>query len=182
MDSNELWQQYDMDYHEQLLFLKKKYGLPQGNYFLTESCKSTNGKITRAKEGLFIHHDYEWNPDDFGCHALSDSEIAREKSYDFQLSANLTYCNLIEHLMLHIKIHKLRYDVFNCNEIDGVEKFLIPQLNDMYKTKKYKKEWLVATKAQIETNYEDFRKLVHLYSEISDIEPEILFTLTLRNH
>lgn len=181
MNSSELWEQFDMDYHEQLLYLKSKYGLPQGNYFLTESCKSTNSKITRAKEGLFIHHDYEWNPDDFGCHALSDGEIAREKSYDYQLSANLTYCNLLEHLMLHIKIHKLRIDVFNCNEIDGVEKFLIPQLNDMYKTKKYKKEWLVATKEQIADNYLDFKKLVETYSQISGIDSAILLTLTLRN-
>ena len=181
MDSKDLWKQYSMDYHEQLLYLKGKYGIPQGNYFLTESCKSTNSKITKAKEGLFLHHDYEWNPDDFSCHALSDSEIARDKSFDYQLGVNLTYCNLIEHLLLHIKIHKLRIEVFQCNEIDGVEKFLIPQLNDMYKTRKYKKEWLVATKERIADNYEDFKKLVEIYSEISDIEPEILFTLTLRN-
>lgn len=181
MESKELWEQFDLDYYDQLLYLKKKYGLPEGNYFLKESCKSMNNKISRAKEGLYCHHDYEWNPDDFGCHSLSTPELALEKSFDYQLSANLTYCNLLEHFLLHIKIHKLRRDVFGCEDLDGCEKFLIPQLNDMYKTRIYRKPHFVATKEAIQNNYSDYIDLLTYYANEFNKDINHLYKLTLRD-
>ena len=181
MESKELWEQFDLDYCDQLLHLKKKYGLPQGNYFLKESCKSVNNKISKAKEGLYIHHDKEWNPDDFECHSLSTPELALEKPFDYQLSANLTYCNLLEHFLLHVKIHKLRRDVFGCEDIDGCEKFLIPQLYDMYITRIYRKPHLVATKEKIQNNYSDYMDLLVYYSNEFGKDLEYLRKLTLRD-
>lgn len=169
-----------MDYPDLLLYFKKKYGLPQGNYFLTESCKSTNSKISRCKEGLYCHHDKEWNEDDFSCHNLSDPDIAHSHKFDYQLSYNLTYVNLLEHFLLHMKIHQLRMDVFGVEELDGCEKFLIPQLNDMYQTKKYKKPHLVATKEAIKDNYEDYQFLLTVYSRLFNKDLDILRKLTLR--
>ena len=181
MDSKELWLQFDLEYQDQLLHLKKKYGLPEGNYFLKESCKSINNKISRAKEGLYCHHDMEWNPNDFECHSLSTPELALKKSFEYQANYNLTYCNLIEHFLLHIKIHKLRRDVFNCDDIDGCEKFLIPQLNDMFKTKLYRKPHFVVTKKQIEDNYSDYVDLLTYYANEFGKDIEILRKLTLRD-
>ena len=139
MESKEIWMQFDLSYEDQLKYLKEKYGKPTGNYFLNESCKSANSKIKRGKEGLAIHHDKEWNPEDITCHSLSTKELALKYPYVYQEIDNLTYCNIIEHLMLHIKIFLLRREVMGgISFIDGVESFIIPQINDLFRTKKYK--------------------------------------------
>lgn len=52
MKSEEIWQQYELGYNDLLLYLKKKYDLPKGSYYLTEACASTNAKIRRGSEGL----------------------------------------------------------------------------------------------------------------------------------
>ena len=169
-----------LDYFDLLLYFKKKYGLPVGSYFLTESCKSGNSKISRAKEGLYCHHDKEWNAEDFSCHNLSDPELAREHPFEYQKPYNLTYVNLLEHFLLHLKIHQLRMDVFGCEELDGCEKFLIPQLNDMYQTKKYKKPHLVATKEAIKDNWEDYQLLLMIYSKLFNKDINYLKGLTMR--
>ena len=177
MEMNEL---ILLDYLDLLLYYKKKYGLPCGPYFLTESCKSGNGKISRTSEGLYCHHDKEWNEEDFSCHNLSDPELARDHSFDYQQPCNLTYVNLLEHFLLHLKIHQLRMDVFGVEELDGCEKFLIPQLNDMYQTKKYKKPHLVATKEAIKDNWEDYQFLLLVYSKLFDKDIDYLKKLTMR--
>lgn len=80
-------------------YLKKKYGKVNGNYFLTESFKSVNSKIKRTKEGLYIHH-----LDEDKAIMLSNKEYAIKNPYKYQLHDRLVYCNLLEHLILHIKI------------------------------------------------------------------------------
>ena len=181
MDKQELWHEYSLSYYDQLLYLKQKYGMPQGNYYLTEACKSTNNKIKRGKEGLFIHHDYEWNPNDISCHSLSDKDLALSYPYDYQTSPHLTYCNLLEHLILHIKIFELRTEALNgMLFVDGVERFLIPQINDIYQTRRYKQEWLIATKQNIEDNKDDYLRLLELYAEKAKVEVDYLLTLTNR--
>jgi len=181
MDSKELWHQYNLSYDDQLNFLKNKYGLPQGNYFLTESCKSTNNKIKRAKEGLYVHHDYEWNPNDWTCHSLSTQELALKYPFEYQLSDHLTYCNMLEHLMLHMKIYRLRRDYLGGPIFtDGVQNFLIPQINDIYQTRKYKQEWLIATKEAIVENYNDYIELIKIHAEDSDQDVVDLYGLSLR--
>lgn len=181
MNKDELWYEYNLSYYDQLLYLKQKYGMPEGNYYLTEECKSTNNKIKRGKEGLFIHHDYEWNPDDISCHSLSDKELALSHPYEYQTSPHLTYCNLLEHLILHIKIYTLRKDALNgMLFIDGVERFLVPQINDIYQTKRYKKEWLIATKDCIQENKDDYLHLLELYSQIASVDISELLELSNR--
>jgi hypothetical protein len=95
----EFYSQEKFSYKELCEILTKKYGIVDGNYFNTEECKSTNSKIKRGKEGLFIHHIQEKN------HImLCDSEYAKKLPFDYQKGYNLVYCNIFEHLLLHMKI------------------------------------------------------------------------------
>lgn len=88
-----------MSYDELCNYLIKKYGVVAGDYFLKENCISQNKKIKRNKEGLYIHHYYEKD------HImLCNSEWASQHTFDYQKGKNLIYCNIFEHLLLHIKI------------------------------------------------------------------------------
>ncbi|WP_051437270.1 hypothetical protein [Williamsoniiplasma lucivorax] len=73
-----------------------------GNYFLDQEWTKKNTKITRGKDGLNIHH-----LDEDKAIMLSTSAFAQENPYDWQKAERLVYCNLLEHLVLHIKIFEL---------------------------------------------------------------------------
>lgn len=132
MINKDLELQWPMSYYEQLAYLKKKYGKVPRNYFATPDCKSKSVGITRASEGLFIHHDFEFAPEDNRVNDLSKQFNARFWPWKYQLAENLTYCNWLEHLMLHLKINLLRKEQLGFYVNDGVVNFLVPDLNIMY--------------------------------------------------
>ena len=179
MDKKDLQDQLDLDYSDHLLYLKKKYGMCSGSYYLTEACVSTNAKIRRGSEGLQVHHDKEWNPDDISCHSLSSKELALKYSFDYQKPENLTYCNALEHFLLHIKIYKLRKQALDgFLFIDGIESYIIPFLNDIYRAHHFNKSYLKATKESIQDNYDDYLKLIDMYSEVAERDPAELLGLS----
>lgn len=181
MDSLDIINQINLSYADQLKYLKNKYGKPDGNYFLNESFKSVNSKIKRGSEGLYLHHDMEWDPNDVYSHNLSIKDQAKLYPYSYQTAEYLTYCNLLEHLLLHVKIFKLRREALNnLDFIDGVECFLIPQINDMYATHHFRKPYLVATQEAIKDNYTEYLKILDIYSKIAQVDIEYLLTLTQR--
>ena len=58
-----------------------------------------SSKISRGNEGLQCHHICEdITP------SLSDKDVASNNSIEYQAIENLCYCNLLEHLFLHILI------------------------------------------------------------------------------
>lgn len=91
------------DYFNACKELQNKYGIPSKPYMAI----SKNGKwrktsgISRVKEGLYIHHIYEWY-----FPLLSKVEKAQNYSIESQEAQNLCYCNLLEHLELHFLIEK----------------------------------------------------------------------------
>lgn len=89
-----------------------------------------NPKCTRTKEGLIAHHKYE-------DHAilLADPKHAKSNPYEWQLPANIVYCDYLEHLYLHILICENPSPDHNLYEVVGVEgviNFIVPELNDVY--------------------------------------------------
>lgn len=88
-----------LKYFELCDYLQQKYGVPDGNYFLTNSCSTQNPKIKRSDEGLFIHHIKECEFPD-----LSQKDKALLMPFEWQEGRNLVYCNYFEHLLLHIDI------------------------------------------------------------------------------
>lgn len=132
MKNKDLEIQWSLSYYDQLAYLKQKYGLVPKDYFATAACKSKSSGITRTDEGLFIHHDYEYDPEDDRVNDLSNKFNARYWPWKYQQKENLTYCNWLEHLMLHIKINLLRKEQLGFYINDGVVNFILPDLNKLY--------------------------------------------------
>ena len=179
MDKLDLEKQISLSYDDQLKYLKEKYGLVTGNYFLNESLRSTNQKAKRGSEGLYIHHDKEWNPEDIGCHSLSSKELALKYPFEYQKEENLTYCNALEHFLLHIKIYELRKQALDgFLFIDGIESYIIPFLNDIYRAHHFNKQYLKATKESIKDNYDQYLQLLDWYSQVAEREVDELLVLS----
>lgn len=129
MGNPSIQEQFSMLYNDYVKFLLDKYGKVQGNYFSTPSCKSKNKKIFRTKEGLNIHHI-----DEDKSIMLGNPRIASSSPFEYQLADRLVYANLLEHLLLHIKI----VEGFNVNEetpepvgIGGVL-MIVHEINDYF--------------------------------------------------
>lgn len=124
----------EMNYKEVVQVLIQKYGQPKKSYFHNNKYWNSNSSNSRTKEGLIIHHI-----DEDKAIMLSDKDFAKLKPWGFQLPDRLVYCNLLEHLVLHIKIMEYGHSIKHNNVgIGGVINFIIPQLNDMYSGIKYK--------------------------------------------
>lgn len=90
------------DYEECIEYLLDKYGFVPGNYFyiLGNNLISVNNDFKKANQGLYVHHIDE-NENGF----LSNNQaIIHHPQY--QPFDKLVYCNLLERLVLHIKIFK----------------------------------------------------------------------------
>lgn len=89
---------FEKDYFGCVEYLLKKYGAVTDDYFINKNCRS-KGKFSRTKDGLFCHHIYEYE-----YPLICNPDIACCLPYELQLKENLCYCNILEHLILHIKI------------------------------------------------------------------------------
>lgn len=137
LKNEELNNLFHSSYENACIYLQKKYGIPAGDYFLTSECNSVNSKIKRGKEGLFLHHIYEYNKECPNINNLSVAKNAKEYSFEFQKGENLCYCNYMEHFILHLKIFEMR--IYSSRDVlfrvlfrDGVVNHLVPKLNDIY--------------------------------------------------
>lgn len=168
-----------MDYEECCKFLKKKYGKIKEPYFLNEKCISPNTRIKRAKEGLYIHHI-----DEDKAIMLSTKEYAQQNPWAYQQGDRLVYCNLLEHLVLHIKI--MEYPNPNRTEevvgVGGVLNFMIPELNDIYSGIQYELPWKQAVVSQVIDKFEDYKlALIHLMWKFKGIPLHMYLTTLMFN-
>lgn len=161
MKSEELEKQSKMSYREQLDYLKRKYGPAPENYYLDVACARKSKKNGRGMEGLFLHHDFEYDPRNPLVSNLSDPEMGKLFDYDYQKAENLTYCDYLEHLMLHCKINLLRVDQLGAFIKDGVVNFMVPQLNDWYGYAVDLAPWQKAAFGRIEDYYSDYRAILN---------------------
>ena len=116
MDSYEIDKQLKMNYMDLVSYLQNKYGLAPCSYFCNEHCRSISSKVRRASsEGLFCHHVKE----DEG-YLLNKPEPARQQPFLWQQPEYLVYCNILEHLILHLKIaqekNKRAFDALKCSK------------------------------------------------------------------
>ena len=89
-------------YIDLMVALGEKYGRPSGSYFLVAERSGKyrkNTKISRTKEGLYIHHIGE-----ITYPLLSSVNIATKLPFGYQDPDMLVYCDAIEHLLAHILI------------------------------------------------------------------------------
>ena len=85
----------DFTYLEYCDYLQTKYGIGICDYMTKAYNKKP--KISRSKEGLFVHHKFE-------DHAilLSNKRFAMSNPFEWQLAENMVYCDYLEHLLLHL--------------------------------------------------------------------------------
>ncbi len=171
MTREELLYEIGLSYKDLVDYLINKYGAAQHNYYVTEECKSRSRKVPRTDEGLICHHIRE----DMGGN-LSEKHSALAQPYEWQLKENLVYCNLLEHLLLHIKIAVLRQktklvmpkdieDFFTTGgifQITGV-------INYVFDNDGCAQKWLKRCYLEIDNNYYEYLLLLKmLMSYIED--------------
>ena len=125
---DECFQQYNMNYDELVKYLINKYGEVSGNFFCTPEMKSANTKIKRSKEGLQVHHIKEDR-----AIMLSNPAFAKDFPWSYQEGYNLVYCNLVEHMLLHMIITReltnSKINEYQCVPgIGGVVNYMLPQV------------------------------------------------------
>ncbi len=128
MHSDEYDQVKDLSYPEYCEYLQKKYGIGRADYMTKFWIKNQNA--TRLKEGLVVHHRY-----DDRAVLLSHSDRARNFPFEWQAAKNLVYCDLLEHLFLHILICEMSPEVTDGGERVGygsIVNSLALELNDGY--------------------------------------------------
>ena len=157
-------------YLEYCDYLQQKYGIGLCNY-MSENWKK-NSKVTRTKDGLYVHHKYE-------DHAimLSNPEYAKKNPYEWQMKENLVYCDLLEHLLLHQLICEYPADNKNKNEqvgIGGVVNFIVPELNDVYSGWVSKQPWQQNCHNAIIKDKDVYLQVLKRYKDFHDNNPFIV--------
>lgn len=165
MDSKELKYEMSLDLLDLYKYLKDRNGRVPENYYMDVNCTRKSTKNGRGNEGLFVHHDYEYDPANPLVNNLSQSEIARLFDYKYQYAENLTYCNYLEHLIIHVKINLLRKEQLGHYINDGLVNYMIPELNDWYRYLIDLKPWQEAAFSLIEDNYSDYCDIINYWLE-----------------
>lgn len=159
-------QMLSMPYNEIVKLLLKKYGAAKHDYFTDRECTTKNKLVSRSAEGLFCHHI-----DEDKAIMLSNDKYAAQNPFEYQKASRLVYCNLLEHLLLHVKIaEEPRNPDANENELPGIGgaiNFICKQLNDIYDGKEPADEWRKKAAALVRDSFDDYiRILRHLWSVI----------------
>lgn len=155
-----------MSYDDIVKLLMKKYGTAKHDYFTDRECTIKNKLVSRTAEGLFCHHI-----DEDKAIMLSHDEYAARNPFEYQKKNRLVYCNLLEHLLLHVKIaEEPRNPDANENELPGIGgaiNYLCKQLNDIYAGKEPAEEWRKTVASKVQDSFDDYiRILRHLWSVI----------------
>lgn len=170
MESTEIKNQLKMTYDELVDYLLKKYGPAQYDYFCNESCKSKNSKISRTNEGLYCHHI-----DENKAILLSNDKFAVNNPFEYQKANRLVYCNVLEHLILHIKIvEEPKNENANKMEIQGIGGavcFICPQINDYFNGYEFKQQYLINIFSLIENNFNDYIDILEYFLDVVEKNP-----------
>lgn len=167
MDINEYEKVKNYTYLEYCDYLQKKYGIGLCDYMRPNWTK--NPKVTRTKDGLYVHHKYE-------DHAimLGNPMFAQNNPYEWQKKENLVYCNLLEHLLLHQLICEYPAENKNDNEdvgIGGVINYIVPELNDVYSGWVPKQAWQQNCHRAIINNKDVYLLILKRYKDFHDNNP-----------
>lgn len=132
----------EMNYLAYCDYLQNKYGIGLSDYMtqnwnIKPSCK-------RTKDGLYAHHKFENQ-----ASKLSDVAVATLHPFEWQKAKNIVYCDLLEHLFLHILIAEESLEKGEFLGFSGIMAYLIPELNDVYSGWETKQPWRKACHQKI---------------------------------
>ena len=157
MDSKELFNEYKMSYKDLIVYLIKKYGKAEYDYYTDLSCTIKNRNVSRISEGLFCHHIDEDKGNNLG-----EPRWAQKQPFEWQKKDRLVYCNLLEHLLLHIKISIMRSRQNQVAPLPGVY-FLSNHLNDIYMSGGKIQRWGFKCNELVEDNYSDYIRIICIF-------------------
>ena len=165
MDYKEIELELGMTYADMQQYLLHKYGGATCDYFVTPECKSKGKSISRTSEGLYCHHMDE----DKGGN-LGNPSQAKMQPFAWQKIDRLVYCNILEHLILHMKIAVLRqhsklkvpHDVISFFTTGGI--FMIcMDINDMFMSNGTNVVWKRRCFNEVKENFEDYITLINAF-------------------
>lgn len=144
-----------LPYGEVVKMLIDKYGSAKHNYFKDINCTQKNEHVTRTEEGLVCHHI-----DEDKAILLSNDKFAAKNPFEYQKANRLVYCNLIEHLLLHVKIaEEPKHKDANPDEVQGIGgavSFICHELNDIYAGKEFTQEWKKNVADKVKNDFDDY--------------------------
>lgn len=157
-------------YSDIVKYLLKKYGAAKHDYFKDTACTIKNPHVSRTDEGLYCHHI-----DEDKAIMLSNDTYAAANPFEYQKASHLVYCNLLEHLLLHVKIAEEPRNV-NANEnelpgIGGAVNFICKELNDIYSGKEFESDWRRKIASVVKDNFDDYIMILKHLWKIVDSNP-----------
>lgn len=158
-----------MSYQDIVSALLKKYGSAKHNYFKDTACKTKNPLVTRTNEGLLCHHI-----DEDKAIMLCNDKFAAANPFDYQKANRLVYCNLLEHLLLHVKIAENPNAQANENELPGIGgavNFICKDLNDIYAGKKFTDDWRNIVAKKVKDNFDDYIAILRYLWNVIESNP-----------
>ncbi|MCF0217420.1 MAG: hypothetical protein HUJ42_00035 [Malacoplasma sp.] len=162
--------EFNMTYAQLVSHLLDKYGPAKYDYFFNSTFKSKNQKISRSAEGLQCHHI-----DEDKAIMLSTREFAMNNPFEYQKAERLIYCNIMEHLLLHVKImEEPRHPQANKNEVPGIGgavEFIIRNINDYYDGYQYKRQYWVRIMSHIKNDFDDYIKILNYLWTVIENNP-----------
>lgn len=170
MNMNEYQKVKNYNYSEYCDYLQEKYGIGLCDYMRPSWTKNT--KVTRTKEGLYAHHKYEDH-----TIMLSHPEYAKNNPYEWQLKENIVYCDLLEHLFLHILICENPSVNKNENEavgVGGVVNHIVPELNDVYSGFVAKQAWQLNCHTAVINDKDVYLELIMRFKYSNENDPLML--------
>ena len=156
-------------YTDTVKYFLKKYGVAKHNYFKDTNCTTKNPQVTRTSEGLYCHHI-----DEDKAIMLSNDKFAAANPFDYQKANRLVYCNLLEHLLLHVKIAENPNTQANENELPGIGgaiNFICKDLNDIYAGKEFTDDWRKTVAEKVKDNFDDYIAILRYLWNVIEINP-----------
>ena len=177
MESKEIEKELGMSYQELVEYLLEKYGTAPCDYFVNESCRTKSKRISRSEEGLECHHI-----DEDKAIMLSDQRWALKNPFDYQKADRLVYANVLEHLILHMKIvegpRNIESNALELPGLGGVINFICPQINDYYNGYEYKRPRDIKKFSLIADNFDDYIKVLNYFLKVVKERPGYLAFVT----
>lgn len=156
-------------YADNVKYLLKKYGAARHNYFKDTGCTIKNPLVSRTDEGLYCHHI-----DEDKAIMLSNDKYAAANPFDYQKATRLVYCNLLEHLLLHVKIAESPSKDANEDELPGIGgaiNFICKELNDIYAGKEPADEWRKKVAEKVKDSFEDYISILRYLWNVVESNP-----------
>ena len=158
-----------LDYNNLVQFLLQQYGKAKHNYFKDTNCTTKNPQVTRTSEGLYCHHI-----DEDKAIMLSNDKFAAANPFEYQKANRLVYCNLLEHLLLHVKIAENPNAQANENELPGIGgaiNFICKDLNDIYAGKEFTDDWRKTVAEKVKDNFDDYIAILRYLWNVIESNP-----------